>query len=90
MQQSSAKRLEERIKSASAEKDKLESELMALQSELKSGKKAMQGLESDNSKLSGESVIPPSSPPPSDTILYTIILCYLEWNLSITDTYGTT
>ena len=89
MQQSSAKRLEERIKSASAEKDKLESELMALQSELKSGKKAMQGLESDNSKLSGESVTPPP-PPLSDAILYTIILCYLEWILSIKDTHRTT
>lgn len=55
MQQSSAKRLEERIHSASSEKDRLESELMKLQSELKSGKKAKQGLESENAKLSGRS-----------------------------------
>ena len=53
MQQSSAKRLEERIRSASAEKNKLEGELMTLQSELKSGKKAKQALESENAKLSG-------------------------------------
>ena len=53
MQQSSAKRLEERIQSASAEKNKLEGELMTLQSQLKSGKKAKQTLESENTKLSG-------------------------------------
>ena len=53
VQQSSAKRLEERIKSASSEKDRLESELMKLHSELKSGKKAKQGLESENTKLNG-------------------------------------
>jgi prefoldin subunit 5 len=51
--QSSVKRLEERIQSASSEKNKLEGELMTLQSELKSGKKAKQTLESDNTKLSG-------------------------------------
>ena len=53
MQQSSAKRLDERIRSANAEKNKLERELMTVQSELKSGKKAKQGLESENAKLSG-------------------------------------
>lgn len=53
MQQSSVKRLEERIQSASAEKNKLEGELMTLQSELKSGKKTKQALESENTKLSG-------------------------------------
>ena len=53
MQQSSAKRLEERIQSASKEKNKLEGELMTLQSELKTGKKAKQTLESENTKLSG-------------------------------------
>lgn len=53
MQQSSVKRLEERIQSASTEKNKLEGELMTLQSELKSGKKAKQALESENTKLGG-------------------------------------
>lgn len=53
MQQSSVKRLEEKIQLASAEKNKLEGELMTLQSELKSGKKAKQALESENTKLSG-------------------------------------
>ena len=53
MQQSSAERLGERIQSASKEKNKLERELMTLQSELKSGKKAKQELESENAKLSG-------------------------------------
>lgn len=53
MQQSSAKRLEDRIQSASTEKNKLEGELMTLQSEVKSGKKAKQALESENTKLSG-------------------------------------
>lgn len=53
VQQSSAERLGERIQSASKEKNKLERELMTLQSELKSGKKAKQELESENAKLSG-------------------------------------
>lgn len=53
VQQSSVKRLEQRIKSASDEKDKLERELMKLQSELKTGQKTKQGLESENAKLSG-------------------------------------
>ena len=55
VQQSSAKRLEERIQSASSEKDRLESEVMKLHSELKSGKKAKQGLENENIKLHGRS-----------------------------------
>ena len=57
VQQSSAKRLEERIQSASKEKNRLEGELMTLQSELKNEKKAKQGMESENTKLSGEVVL---------------------------------
>lgn len=57
MQQSSVQRLEEKIQSATAEKNRLEGELMSLQSELKTGKKANQGLESENVKLSGTSLV---------------------------------
>ena len=53
VQKSSVKRLEERIQSASAEKNRLEGELMTLQSELKSGKKTQKTLESENAKLNG-------------------------------------
>ena len=53
VQQSSVKRLEERIQSASAEKNRLEGELLTLQSELKNGKKTQKTLESENTKLNG-------------------------------------
>ena len=56
VQKSSVKRLEERIQSASAEKNRLEGELLSLQSELKNRNKAHKGLESDNVKLNGTSI----------------------------------